>query len=264
MLNNSVVGRKLEFLKRVGPTYGYGCFPPGPIDLWRSRDFPKLISPVIVNEHRATTKDHFNCHPDLDYCLGNNGINDHCHPGYDIIFTSGATEALRILATSFPWKGCTNTKIEQIDSSIDQGDSNGRSSSVFIYPHNSHRSLVGMRGPAMAAGATFRCIHLDKICAADCSQFLEWATTNTSASVQVHHNQNDASKEVLQNAFSDSGTNECKYTDEISHLLALPLECNFGGDVIPANSIFRTVRRCNTGGTLCLTLLPLQLIPLST
>ncbi|MFN9978715.1 MAG: hypothetical protein ACK53Y_02315, partial [bacterium] len=47
MLNNSVVGRKLEFLKRVGPTYGYGCFPPGPIDLWRSRDFPKLISPVI-------------------------------------------------------------------------------------------------------------------------------------------------------------------------------------------------------------------------
>ncbi len=121
-----------------------------------------------------------------------------------------------------------------------------------------------MRGPAMAAGATFRCIHLDKICAADCSQFLEWATTNTSASVQVHHNQNDASKEVLQNAFSDSGTNECKYTDEISHLLALPLECNFGGDVIPANSIFRTVRRCNTGGTLCLTLLPLQLIPLLT
>jgi hypothetical protein len=155
MLNNSVVGRKLEFLKRVGPTYGYGCFPPGPIDLWRSREFPKLISPVIVNEHRATTKhvkindkctpkneekevyldyagaalvsqsqlknifssmasgpmsllgnphssnsgpassrasllveqakklilDHFNCHPDLDYCLGNNGINDHCHPG---------------------------------------------------------------------------------------------------------------------------------------------------------------------------------------
>jgi len=56
MLNNSVVGRKLEFLKRVGPTYGYGCFPPGPIDLWRSREFPKLISPVIVNEHRATTK----------------------------------------------------------------------------------------------------------------------------------------------------------------------------------------------------------------
>ncbi len=109
-----------------------------------------------------------------------------------------------------------------------------------------------MRGPAMAAGATFRCIHLEKICAADCSQ------------LQVHHNQNDASKEVLQNAFSDSGTNECKYTDEISHLLALPLECNFGRDVIPANSIFRTVRRCNTGGTLCLTLLPLQLIPLST
>ncbi len=64
--------------------------------------------------------------------------------------------------------------------------------------------------------------------------------------MQVHHNQNDASKEVLQNAFSDSGTNECKYTDEISHLLALPLECNFGGDVIPANSIFHTVRRCNT------------------
>lgn len=50
---------------------------------------------------------------------------------YDVIFTSGATAALQLVASAFPW----------------------RPGSVFGYTLQNHTSVVGMRGPAAAAGA---------------------------------------------------------------------------------------------------------------
>jgi molybdenum cofactor sulfurtransferase len=56
----------------------------------------------------------------------------HATADYDILFTSGTTEALRIVAERFPWT---------------------RQSS-FMYATNSHTSVVGMRECALAHGAT--------------------------------------------------------------------------------------------------------------
>ena len=50
---------------------------------------------------------------------------------YEVVFTSGATAALRLVAESFPWS--TNSKLQ--------------------YTRVNHTSVLGIRGPAMAAGA---------------------------------------------------------------------------------------------------------------
>jgi molybdenum cofactor sulfurtransferase len=75
------------------------------------------------------------------------------HPGYDIIFTSGATEALKIVAENFAWS----------------------SNSVFLYSKNVHTSVIGMRGPAMTHGATFQCKSQSEITNARSESFSSWA-----------------------------------------------------------------------------------------
>lgn len=62
------------------------------------------------------------------------------HVGYEVLFTSGTTEALRIVAERFPWcRRCDKCGI----------------SSKFMYSNNSHTSVVGMRECALANGGTY-------------------------------------------------------------------------------------------------------------
>lgn len=58
------------------------------------------------------------------------------HPGYHIVFTSGATESLRIVAEHFRWE----------------------QESVLLYPNQAHTSVLGMRATALARGARFHCL----------------------------------------------------------------------------------------------------------
>jgi len=75
--------------------------------------------------------------------------SDDNHPGYHILFTSGATEALRIVAEHFPWQR------------LPCDDPNH--TSTLLYPHNSHTSVIGMRACALQNGASFQCVHVSNL-----------------------------------------------------------------------------------------------------
>ncbi|GFH55160.1 hypothetical protein CTEN210_11636 [Chaetoceros tenuissimus] len=108
--------------------------------------------------------------------FGHEGNGIDYHPGYDVIFTSGTTHALHILAEHFHW--------------------NKEGNSTFLYSHNVHTSVLGMREVAMRYGASFQCKHLEDIANATCDNFDTWSHAR------------------------DSG----------NHLLVMPLECNFTGN----------------------------------
>ena len=97
----------------------------------------------LVEEAKKSILDHFQAHPGRFASLPtNSSLNqDFFHPGYDILFTSGTTHSLRIVAEQFPWT----------------------SHSTLLYPHNAHTSVVGMRGTVLQKGATFLCKHLREI-----------------------------------------------------------------------------------------------------
>lgn len=60
---------------------------------------------------------------------------------YDVVFTSGATESLRLVAECFPWS----------------------SASEFCYTFNSHTSVVGMRSYAKQAGASCTALSMQEV-----------------------------------------------------------------------------------------------------
>lgn len=85
---------------------------------------------------------------------------------YLAVFTSGATEALSVVAAWFPWY-----RPHQEGSTDCIGPVDRRSSdcscrhSLLLYPHNAHTSVIGMRGPAMNSGADFVCVGSEECCA---------------------------------------------------------------------------------------------------
>ena len=91
--------------------------------------------PILVNPHSTTAAG--GPSPSLRYMeQAKQRIWNHFHvtaETYDILFTSGTTDALRIISERFPWT-CQST---------------------FMYPTtHSHTSLVGIREVALAHGAT--------------------------------------------------------------------------------------------------------------
>lgn len=119
---------------------------------------------------------------------------DDFHSGYEIVFTSGATESLRIIAELFPWSPhCEDC---------------GRQSTL-VYPQNAHTSVVGVRGAALAQGARFHSEPLDDLL------------------------QSIAARESVtkwERAGNCDDCCSCKNSSTVNNLLILPLECNFGGD----------------------------------
>ena len=244
--------RKREFLQRAGSAYGYAASVKGHIDSWRGWEFPALVQPmgsktrkdsddkmvyldyagaalpaksqldailsntsILANPHsngpaasrtamlieQATKRvmDHFNCEPGR--FSGLDTVPSKCHPtdfhpGYEVVFTSGATEALRIVAECFSWTSCQVC---------------GKASKL-LYGHNSHTSVVGMRGLALSCGAQFQCRELDDICTPD-------ACCDEMPSEQ---------QDCL-----------CRH----QNLLVVSAECNFGADRPNTRSIVRTFRK---------------------
>jgi len=127
----------------------------------------------------------------------NHSINDN-HPGYHIIFTSGATEALRIVAEHFPWQA----EDEDVQYEDDAHDKPSRS--MLLYPPNAHTSVIGMRACALQKGASFQCVPI--------SSFIQ----TVHALSQNHPGNKD----------NDMDGQPCKSS---CNLIVLPLECNFSG-----------------------------------
>ena len=121
-------------------------------------------------------------------------VRDEYHPGYDIVFTSGTSESLRIVAEKFQFPMCSKCKRR----------------STFLFPHNAHTSVIGMRGPAQANGARFECQLLD-----DIEQRKSW---------------------------NDSDCSDC----ECQNLLVFPMECNFGGTRPDSRAIIQSAHLSGT------------------
>ena len=125
------------------------------------------------------------------------------HPGYDVLFTSGATQAFQTVAERFPW-----------------GSSSSGSQSIFLYVTNSHNSVVGMRQLAMERGAIFHCLDLRE---------LEQLKT-------VNH------WKKLEHRIQKFTPESANKSTKKRHLLVFPSECNFGGDRTDAKSIIEVAR----------------------
>eukprot|EP00977_Amphora_coffeiformis_P012761 scaffold3226_cov160-Amphora_coffeaeformis.AAC.22 len=264
--NAEAIKRKRDFLQRAGEDYGYRRSPAGFIDSWRATELPALVPPVEEQQSSTTTTHQTNeesCREVyLDYAgaalpwrsqleqIGNQvsilanphstgpaaartarrmehvqkrlldwldaqpgrlagiqrnrlnslkGQKDHDddddddldhHPGYEILFTSGTTQAMQIVAERLAWKAkCQNC---------------GRSSQ-FVCPVETHTSLIGMRGCALARGASFHCLPI--------AQLVSELNADKPPSWYKAHSQ------------------PCLFCPaQVPNLLAVPLECNFGGN----------------------------------
>jgi len=122
----------------------------------------------------------------------NGATPDQCHPGYDLIFTSGATEGLRLIAERFPWKAKCDSCQRQ---------------SIFLYSRNSHTSVVGMRNSVKRSGGRFICRSLHEIESMTSSDF-----------------------DLLCGESVDGPPCPICEGVDYPHLLAIPAECNFGGN----------------------------------
>lgn len=132
------------------------------------------------------------------------------HPGYEIVFTSGTTEALRIVAERFPWRKKCNECGRQ---------------SIFLYAQNSHSSVVGMRELALGLGARFHC--------------------RTTEEIQEMKRESFESLEKESMTSIEKWNKCCRCKGRRAfNLLAFPAECNFGGDRPCSKSITAVAREC--------------------
>ena len=153
------------------------------------------------------------------------------HPGYEIIFTSGTTDAIRIVGEHFPWRIARNRENKASEESP---------SSLFIYAQNSHTSVIGIREIALQSNSSTSVVcqpidqlfetilrHTDGQSLEDQFRKLSMKTKGTSKFVQNNG--------VVAN--SPDGIVQCRYC--VPHLFVVPLECNFSGDRAEAQSAFQ-------------------------
>ena len=199
----------------------------------------------LIEQAKKEVLDHFNGHPGRlaavtsdkpasaynNHGKASNESKDLFYPGYDIVFTSGTTEALRIVAERFPWSNGNNSK--------------GSSPSLLVYPHNAHTSIVGMRGPALASGGNFLCKQLDDI--------MQIVQDDKRGCSRVGETLQQWKKEV-----AEGGTSKQEYQQNAEltsmssvtrNLLVLPAECNFGGDRPDVTKLLQMLRRRQENGS---------------
>lgn len=67
---------------------------------------------------------------------------------WSVVFTSGATAALKLVGEQFPWTSRSSSAF-------------GGGGSLFVHARASHNSVLGVRAYAQAGGASVRCIDID-------------------------------------------------------------------------------------------------------
>lgn len=188
-------------------------------------------------------------------CPGGNCRTATPCPGYQLVFTSGATESLRLVAERFPWsshKLSASQYSHLVESSgvATSDETTGRLvksvqvCSLLVYPRNVHTSVIGMRQAALQRGSRFRCVSMDELRTATTEWFQEllgscvcfeyWPTKLDTADLNNEEKKDDQTLAT-----------RCK-TIWVHHLLVLPLECNFSGDRYDwANTTAMALKSCS-------------------
>lgn len=128
---------------------------------------------------------------------------------YSVIFTSGASAGLQLIAHSFPWSNRSH----------------------FMYSKHNHNSVLGMRRVALKHGASFGTLPFDlynmsledefiRLCN---TSYLKLANDNGSAVTENRINRPTA-RDIAFNKEMDS-----VYLNKTHHLIAFPAEDNFSG-----------------------------------
>ena len=164
------------------------------------------------------------------------------HPGYEVIFTSGTTDAIRIVAEHFPW----GVPQRQRQNANDDRRTAATSSSLFVYAQNSHTSVIGIREVALQRDSSTRivCKPID--------QLIETILDNTSCqSLDDRFHQLSMKTNTITSCNESSvfvvdtqDVETCRNC--VKHLLVAPMECNFTGEVPEIQSAFQKLRHINS------------------
>ncbi|EFJ48731.1 hypothetical protein VOLCADRAFT_40621, partial [Volvox carteri f. nagariensis] len=198
-----------EFLRIFGDCYGYH----GRLQSVRHEEFRRLAGQVYLDYAGAALYSERQIQACSEELLTTLLCNPHSAPAstsadamsalrrdtlellnadgrqYEVIITSGATAALKMVAECFPWSA---------------------GASCLAHPAAVHNSVLGMRGPALAAGAAVQLVPV-------VSPLGPLITADGGASDGLRGG-------------GGGGTAAAAGPSGPRHLLALPVECNFTGD----------------------------------
>ena len=185
---------------------------------------------------------------------------------YQLVFTSGATASLKLVAERFPWKPLTFTSKQHSEILMSDTSSDTQYNlqsiqfrSMLLYPSNVHTSVIGMRNIPLERGSTFHCVSPDELLNANPKWFRDLLNTTFSYKTTTpksydtnnseekkdqateHHN---SSNQQWPNA-EEIGTAVSCSTIWVHHLIVLPLECNFSGDRFDWSRTIAAARECN-------------------
>lgn len=133
---------------------------------------------------------------------------------YAVVFTSGATAALRLVAESFPWT----------------------SNSTLQYTRSNHSSVLGMRGPAAAAGARVASVDI-----------LDGGRNADSDGGRGGNTWETARWRIVERALVHPGGGDDDGREHNS-LFAYPAECNLSGERYDAGVAAVARAQGGTGG----------------
>ena len=158
---------------------------------------------------------------------------------YDVVFTSGATGALKLLAESFPWTPHAHANIPELNrrspttevsylpaytsnssnlQAAHRSELSTHNGSVFCYLEDNHTSVVGMRETVAARGARLVCTNPENMI--------------TNPELRTAANSANEGTSILSNSTS---TNNGDSFQPPLHLFAFPAQSNFCGHKYPQN-----------------------------
>lgn len=150
-----------------------------------SKNPSSQLSSDVIEQVRGRILNHFNT----------------CSEQHTVIFTFGATAALKLLAESFDWQGAINKERSH--------------RGLFCYLQENHTSVIGMREIAASSGAQVVCVR----------------EKDLEEQVTLSRKKTRENSHIKQ--FGSSGNGVKEYVDCCHNLFAFPAMCNFSGKKYP-------------------------------
>ena len=157
-------------------------------------------------------------------------MSEEIRSNFDLVWTSGATDSLRLVAERFPWSKVDITAksganmYKQLSSTDMYPIHSIHTQSLLIYSTNVHTSVLGMREIALKHGCGFQCCAPADLLNASVTWFESIINKRTRTGQRLDCG-NIEGKNV-----TNVSTGETTETIWVHHLIVLPLECNFTGD----------------------------------